>query len=109
VILVLTSWPSPPSGGAESGLDKIIHFSMYAILGYLVARALAWPRPRFQLVAALASMTVFAMLDELHQLWIPGRDASIGDWSADVLGAMVGLLVANLLLSQAPARPDPLT
>ena len=106
VILVLTSWPSPSLGGVVSGADKIAHLVLYGILGFLVARALPLPRTRLNLLAALASMTVFGMLDELHQRWIPGRDSSIADWAADILGASLGLLAATYLLSLAPKRPD---
>jgi VanZ family protein len=109
VILVATSWSSPQLGSAETGVDKIVHFGMYGVLGFLVTRALVRPRTRVDLLAALAWMTVFAMLDEVHQAWIPGRDASVGDWTADLLGATVGLLVANHLFSTAHERPDLLT
>lgn len=104
-----TSWPNPHLGSVETGADKIVHFGMYGVLGFLVTRALVRPRTSVDLLAALAWMTVFAMLDEVHQFWIPGRDASVGDWTADILGATVGLLVANHLFSTAHARPDPLT
>ena len=106
MILVLTSWPSPRIGVEVSGGDKVVHFVMYGILGFLVTRALALPRARADLFAALAWMTVFAMLDEVHQHWIPGRDASVADWAADLLGATAGLVLANHLLSLARERPD---
>ena len=109
MILVLTSWPSPRIGVDVSGADKVVHFGIYGILGVLVTRALAPPRTRVDLLAALAGMTVFAMLDELHQYWIPGRDASVADWAADLLGATVGLVLAHHLLSSARERLDPLT
>lgn len=109
MILVATSWPSPHLGSFETGADKVVHFGMYGVLGFLVTRALVRPRTSVALLAALAWMTVFAMLDELHQVWIPGRDASVGDWMADLLGAAVGLLVANHLFSTAHVCPDPLT
>lgn len=91
---------------SDSGLDKVVHFSVYAVLGLLVTRALDVPRTRVALLSAIASMTVFGLLDEVHQHWIPGRDASIADWAADILGATVGLLAANHLLSLARKRPD---
>ncbi len=106
MILILTSWPSPQVSTKVAWSDKIVHFSVYAVLGHLVARALAAPRSRATLLAAVAGMCVFGMLDEVHQAWIPGRDASIADWMADLLGATVGLLVSHHLLSLAPTRQD---
>ena len=109
VILVATSWPSSSLGNQVTGADKVAHLGLYGVLGFLVARALLLPRRRVVMVAALAWITVFAMLDEVHQHWIPGRDASIADWAADVLGATLGLLAATYLFSLAPRRPDPTT
>ena len=107
MILVLTSWPSFGTSGPQiPGLDKVAHFGLYAVLGYLVARALAVPRTRVALFAALAGITVFGLLDEVHQAWIPGREASVGDWIADVLGAATGIITAAHLLSLAPSRQD---
>ena len=106
VILLFTSWPSPNVDLHVAGADKVVHFSLYAILGALVARALLTPRTRIGLLAALAWMTVFGMLDEVHQYWIPGRETSVADWGADILGATVGLLAAHLLLSLALRRQD---
>lgn len=107
MILVLTSWPSLGTTGPQlPGLDKVVHFGLYAVLGYLVARALSVPRTRIALFAALAGITVFGLLDEVHQAWIPGREASVADWIADLLGAATGLVVATQLLSLAPSRQD---
>jgi VanZ family protein len=106
-ILVMTSWPSlPPVGPRISGMDKIAHFTVYAILGYLVSRALrppaAWPTR----LNAITAMAIFGFVDELHQLLIPGREASVWDWAADSTGATVGLLLGLHLLSLARSRQD---
>lgn len=89
-----------------AGADKIVHFSMYATLGILVARALMVPRTRVALFSAIAWITVFGLLDEVHQHWIAGREASVLDWAADILGATVGLFAAHFLLSLALRRQD---
>lgn len=107
VILALTSWPSPPDvAPAVPGLDKVVHLTIYAVLGYLVARALAAPVRLRTRLNALTTLSVFAFVDELHQVLIPGRSASIWDWTADLTGATLGLLLGLHLLSRALARPD---
>ena len=35
-------------------------------------------------------------VDEVHQSFVPGRDASVYDWLADTLGAGFGVLVFAL-------------
>lgn len=37
--------------------------------------------------------TIFAISDELHQSFIPGRTASVYDFLADVLGILIALLL----------------
>lgn len=107
VILVLTSWPSPPVVVPRfTGLDKVAHFAVYAVLGYLVARALHVPATLRTRLNSLTAMAIFAFVDELHQVVIPGRSASIWDWTADLTGATAGLLIGLHLLSLARARQD---
>lgn len=110
MILVLTSWPSPEiDHKLVDGSDKVAHFGVYFILGVLTWRALAVPRGMKALLAALAAMYVFGLVDEVHQAFVPGRDASVFDWMADLLGATAGLVLAPRLLSLARRRQDLLT
>jgi VanZ family protein len=37
---------------------------------------------------------VYGVSDEFHQRFVPGRNASIEDWVADVAGAAVGVAAA---------------
>lgn len=91
MILVITSVPGAMIADAPQlpGIDKVIHFAMYAVLGGLSARARgdASPQPVLGIIAC------FALADEWHQELIPGRGASGWDWLADVLGAGVGYAV----------------
>lgn len=106
VILVATSWPSPRIGPEVAGADKLVHFGMYAVFGWLTARALV-ERSAPRLAAAIGALALFAALDELHQVLIPGRSASVLDWLADAAGLVAGLLLGARLLSLAPSRQDP--
>ena len=91
---------------AITGVDKAAHFSVYAMLGALTARALLSPRTVRALVVAAGFIAVFGALDEVHQLWVPGREASVWDWTADLLGCVVGLILGNHYLSLARARRE---
>ena len=81
--------------------DKIVHAIEYGILGLLCARALCtgFPglRPRHALLAAALITALFGYLDELHQAFVPGRDASVYDLMADAVGAGLGVLAYALL------------
>ena len=93
LILVLTSIPSPPDApGGVPHLDKVVHFVLYAGLGWLFTRALG-TRTRRAIALAVFAMAIFAAVDEWHQQFF-ARDPAIPDWIADVLGASAGMLVA---------------
>jgi len=80
--------------------DWLVHFGMYAVLGGLVARAVAvagWPGRR--VLWLLAGVSVAAALDEWHQLFIPGRNGSAADWVFDSLGCAAGLFVGGRLMA----------
>lgn len=76
--------------------DKVAHFGYFLGGGFLSAWSLrtylGW---RYGVVAlvALAGMAVVGAGDELHQLFTPGRSgADLGDWIADLLGGLTGVL-----------------
>jgi VanZ family protein len=56
----------------------------------------------------IVAISAFGALDEYHQLSTPGRSGGdLGDWTADTLGAMVGvLLVIGVLKFLRHRRPD---
>ncbi|HEY6050835.1 MAG TPA: VanZ family protein [Thermoanaerobaculia bacterium] len=101
-LLSLTSYPSPPAIpviGWIPSIDKFIHFMLYGIEAFLLYLSLRWPgRDRFSLARVLALtglMAVWAVADETHQYWIPGRSMEGGDVIGDVSGSIAGGLVAS--------------
>ena len=43
------------------------------------------------LTASILSGVLYAVSDEIHQLFVPGRDCNIIDFSADALGIVAGV------------------
>jgi VanZ family protein len=77
--------------------DKIVHFLEFAVLGLLVAHAVLRTFPD-QTTArgftiAVVITVAWSLLDELHQVYVPGRDADMLDLVADTLGALAGAAV----------------
>ncbi len=74
--------------------DKFLHAMEYAGLGGLCYRAFRWGSGERLAPHALAlAMTVaslYGLGDELHQSFVPFRDASWLDWVADTVGAAIG-------------------
>lgn len=99
LILLATTVPFP-SGLIETGtfpVDKLVHFGMYAGLGWTVAGAVGVGRGRRTVVlAAWVLGLAFAAGDELHQHLIPGRDPALGDWAADAVGFTAAMLASSV-------------
>jgi VanZ family protein len=113
-LFALTSWPRPPQLPIVSGIphfDKLVHLLLYTVQAFLLYRAVSWPgRPGFSLARALAivgAMAVWAVADEVHQTWIPGRSTEAGDVAADVAGAAAGSLAASLAAAGIRRRAPP--
>ncbi len=94
----LTSIP----GGVS---DKTAHFAAYFVLAAATLRATAGGR--WSGVTGRAALIAFSIaagygaLDEVHQIFTPGRFPGVDDWIADALGAIaalaLGLLAAALV------------
>ncbi len=101
-LLALTSWPSPPSVPLVSWIpnfDKLVHGVLYGVEGFLLYFAVAWRGgERFSWRRALTIggiLAVWGTLDEIHQIWIPGRSAEVGDALMDTVAGFAGALVAS--------------
>lgn len=90
------------------GSDKLVHVAVYLVLGMLAMRAARRPhgspghrddarslvqyRPAAFIVLLLC--VGYGISDELHQLAVPGRYASVWDGLADAIGATIGVSLA---------------
>jgi len=78
-------------------IRKIAHFSEYALLGILSARAFRTSPHTFLqrrwFLIAIVLIVVYALLDEYHQAFVPSRTPSIFDSLIDSLGGLSALLV----------------
>lgn len=84
------------------------HFVGYALLGGLLARALADARVagltnRVSALAWLAS-AVYGATDEFHQSFVPGRTPDVNDWLVDITGAAVAVIVCRVLAAVIARR-----
>ena len=77
---------------------KLAHFSEFALLGFLVRLLMQSYQVKAGASRAWVATTLYAVTDELHQLFSDARCASIVDVGIDSLGAAAGVGVACLLL-----------
>ena len=104
--LLLTSLPGKSLPiGLDHPWDWGGHFCLYGGLGTLIARAAVlrgWSLRHLFWAGLL--IAAGAALDELHQLFIPGRSAEVFDWLSDTLGAAAGLTVGARLMTSRYAK-----
>ena len=110
VIFYLSSRETWPIEVGWSFFDKLAHGLVFGLLGALLgfgfARGFSWRTSRL-FGAVLATGSVLAALDEFHQLFVPGRDCSLWDALADVIGVALGARLFLTFLKPVKRRFDP--
>jgi len=90
------SLPTLPSNS-----DKVIHLAIYIPLGFLLYLSFERSGLKKYLFAFSVVMAgIYGITDEIHQSFVPGRDASAGDAVADFIGAFVGCYAARQTLKK---------
>ena len=91
LIFYLSSLPSDKIKIASSMPDYILHFIEYGIFVFLAFRFINkyWPNAKLHYLTALIIIILFGASDEWHQSFVPGRFATVSDFLADTLGAIV--------------------
>jgi VanZ family protein len=103
LLFLLSSRPSLPAPDVAN-LDKAAHFAAYAVMGLLLA--FAADRSRWPLWIAVALGAAYGASDEIHQMFVPGRSASVLDWLADAAGTLAAVVLYARW--RAPRRsPEP--
>lgn len=95
-------WLFPEATEAQLGMvhlltRKTAHFVEYAILAFLARRAFItstreWLKNHW-FALSLIFVVVVAVIDELHQSFVPARTGSIYDSGIDIAGGFTVLLV----------------
>jgi len=102
IIKLIRLW-DPDYTYTVSDLHKLVrkcaHVMLYFVFGMLLLHALSirkGPTPRLMLLTGLACLA-YAITDEWHQLYVPGRGAQWQDVIIDTAGAILGILLYKLV------------
>jgi VanZ family protein len=94
-IYIQSDYPSVEHIPSFEFSDKILHFLAYFVMGILFYRAYQTLRikgdPRMLILLSIASASLYGVSDEIHQYYVPFRDASVLDAIANMLGAVCGV------------------
>ncbi len=102
IIISISSIPRLPVPDMHLGfrLDYVIHFGIYFVLSLFV---FLWKADKKgylnikQYFVVIMLWCVFAVADETHQLWIPGRTFAWQDMLSNILGFISGIVLALYL------------
>jgi VanZ family protein len=89
LIFALSSIPDLGTGlgGWDLVLRKLAHAAEYAVLGALLVRATG------RLALSIVLGTLYAVSDEAHQAFVPGRTGSVLDVGLDAVGVACGVVL----------------
>ena len=104
LIFMQSSYPSPESVPDWPYIDKLLHIAVYALLGALFLRAFKTLRIRQNLklvmILSILLSSLYGISDEIHQHFVPFRNADFMDALADMFGSVGGVYVYQLLSSK---------
>ncbi len=102
ILFTLTSLPASMAIVTEIG-DKISHFGAYGLLSVFLYLTMYF-QDKFPLLKkypgtfTIFIASIYGLLDEIHQIYVPGRFAEVLDWLADFSGSVAGVLITRYLL-----------
>ncbi len=102
ILLTATSLPSNEMPDIHMS-DKIEHFLGYGVLTILITFSLLVQSKNKLLkakayLATIIIVSVYGALDELHQMFVPGRDCDFYDWVTDFAAAFFGIIIVYSLV-----------
>ena len=76
-------------------IRKLAHFTEYFILGLFVYNLIyGYNKKKY---VALIICILYAMSDEIHQLFVPGRSCQMLDVCIDSIGSMLGIYLLSFI------------
>lgn len=87
--------------------DKLVHCICFAGLAFWVAFGVWTHLPtKWRIALPIAIVSVYGIIDEIHQSFTPGRETSVFDWCADTIGAIIGSVVFLYVCKWLTARKE---
>lgn len=86
--------------------DKVEHFLAYMVLAILLYLTIHFqkrvqPAAEKSFLFTLMFIFLYAAVDEVHQIFIPGRYCDPLDWIADSLGGVIGIIFVRFFILSA--------
>jgi VanZ family protein len=97
IIFGLSAIQNPSNLGSSITFSIVVHIIEYATLTFLIVVALYRTNHFSKLIIlfgiSLILVSLYAVSDEFHQSFVPGREATIQDLIFDLLGIGLGMVI----------------
>lgn len=89
-------------------IRKLAHFGMYTVVGFSTMGLMCTfdMRNIFKVIISFVIGVTYAITDEVHQYFTPGRNASIVDVCIDSVGVLTGIFILVILIVFVEAIVD---
>jgi len=104
-LFILTTIPADAVPQLFENQDKYEHFIAYCVLAIFLSLALYFQKKSILISSkaflfALLFILAYGAVDELHQLFVPGRYCDFYDWLADSSGGIFGIGIVLLFVKK---------
>ena len=82
----------------ESVVRSLAHFCEFAGLGLLVANLFFAIKDNLKPFLSIILSSGYAITDEIHQIFVPGRACQLTDLAIDICGIVLGVVVFCVLI-----------
>lgn len=82
----------------ENTIRILAHFCEFAGLGFLFANFIFSFKNKPKPILSFSLSSLYALTDEIHQYFVPGRACQLTDWLVDTCGAVLGVAFFCILL-----------
>ena len=76
---------------------KLAHFTIYLVLGVLMLSTLSEYNIKTKILVSITLCFLYALSDEIHQLFIIGRSKEFKDVLIDTAGSFIGINIYNII------------
>jgi VanZ family protein len=98
VIFLVSSISSFPAVSTGFDLSIVYHFGVFFMFTFFLTLTLTNKKPdRKTITIILLISLAYALSDEFHQLFVPGRVADVKDLLTDFIGSICSVLAIKLI------------
>ena len=110
LIFYLSSKTFSPSVGGKAGINAILyHLVIFFLLSFFLSISILQGKNKIFILMAISMAVLYALSDELHQFFVPGRSFALFDIFLDsfaILSASIFYLTTILYREVYPAHSD---